>query len=170
MFIQDTTPEHTVMEIKSFGSDGISGGAGSYQEDVKDIFYWKRAVTLTLSLDAESLGLPEGQNVDVEARLVYPFHGAVASKSQTKTLIITAGTGSCKYDFPVDPPGNMDPQKFPAGSRKIVFILKTDLGPWGGPAVDALLADRIILIPSCPAVSDPPEPPDPYPANEEVVI
>ncbi len=164
IFIQDTMSEYTLIEIKSLGSDGLSGGTGNYREDVKDIFYWKRSVELTLSFDASSLGLPDDLNVDVEARLVYPFHGAVTSKSQTKTLIITAGTAIGKYDFPVDPPGNMDPQKFPVGLRKIVFTLKTDLGPWGGPAADTLLADRIILIPS------PPEPPDSYIADEEVVI
>ena len=170
IFIQDTMPEHTVIEIKSFGSDGHSGGTESYKEDVKDVFYWKRSVELTLSLDAGSLDLPDGQDVDVEVRLVYPFHGAVTSKSQTKTLTIAGGTGSSKYDFPVDPPDNTDPQKFPTGLRKIMFILKTDLVPWGGPAVDTLLADRIISIPSCPVVSDPPGSPEPYLADEEVVI
>ena len=170
IFIQDTTPEYTVMEIKSFGSNGVSGGTGNYQEDVKDVFYWKRSVKLNLSLDAGSLGLPEGQNVDVEARLVYPFHGAVTSKNQTETLTITGGSGSSKYDFPINPPANMNPQKFPAGLRKIMFILKTDLGPWGGPAVDTLLADRIILIPSYPAASNPLKPPDSYIADEEIVI
>ncbi len=170
IFIQDTTPEHTLIEIKSFGSDGLSGGTGSYKEDVKDVFYWKRAVELTLFFDAGSLGLPDGLNVDVEASLVYPFHGAVTYKNQTKTITIVAGAGSSKYDFPVNPPANMNSQKFPAGLRKIVFTLKTDLGPWGGPAVDTLLADRIILIPSYPAASNPLEPPDSYIADEEIII
>ena len=169
-FVQDSTPEHTVIEIKSNGSDGSSGGTENYKEDVEETFYWKRSVNLTLAFDAGSLGLPDGTDVDIEVILVYPFHGAAALKNQTKTLTITGGVGSCVYDFPVNPPGDMNPQKFSVGHRKMLFILNTDLSPWGGPLANALLADRIIPIPSCPVVSNPPDPPDPFRINVDLAI
>jgi len=169
-FIQDSTPEHTVIEIKSHGSDGLTGGGGNYKEDVEEAFYWKRSLHVIFQLDATGLGLPDGTDVDVEARTVYPFRGNVATKDQTVTITVNSGIGSGVYDFPIAPPGNMDPTKFPVGSRKIIWTLKTDLSPWGGPTADTLLATRMVLIPASPVTSSPPGPPRTYSISMQVTI
>ena len=169
-FIQDTTPEHTIIEIKSFGSNGVSGGTGDYREDLTDRFYWKREVNIGLQLDITSLAIPNGTNVDITAELVYPFKGSILLKEQTLTLTVNSGLATANYNFPVNPPGDMTPLKFPVGRRKIIWVLKTDLDPWGGPSANSILADRIIIIPSSTVVSDPPDPPDAFSTNTELVI
>ena len=170
IFLQDTTPEHTIIEIKSFGSNGVSGGIGDYREDVTDRFYWKREINIGLQLDVTSLVLPDGTNVDIAAGLVYPFKGSILLKEQTLTLTVNSGLATANYSFPVNPPGDMTPLKFPVGRRKIIWVLKTDLGPFGGPSANTILADRIIIIPLSTVVSDPPDPPDVFSANTELVI
>lgn len=156
LYIQDITPEHTVVNVKSNGSDGISGGSGNYAEDVEDAFYWKRGLSLNTTTITTN-PVYQINPMPIRAEVIYSFQGKVQISAPIDVNFdLTTGTGSGIFTFT----GN-----FPVGSRKIIF----SVGP-GGPGAGNLLATKMLCIPLASAVAVVPLPPSQYDLDVDVKI
>ena len=155
-FIQDTTPEHTVITIKSNGSDGLAGGSGNYTEDQSDTFYWKRGSNVNATIRTKNL-VYQINPMPIRTEVIYPFQGKVQKSATVDVNFdLTAGIGNGTFTFA----GN-----FPVGSRKIIF----SVGP-GGPGAGNLLATKMLCISPAQAVAVTPLPSPQYTLNMDVEI
>ncbi len=162
VFIQDTNtpPEYTVINIRSTGSNGMSGGSGNYAEDVEDVFYWRRGLSVNARITTTE-PLFSGRNVSIRVQLIYSRHGIVnlpLPEDANAVAIDGSGNGTGNFVFV----GN-----FPVGLRKIVFLLDENIPPY---SIGDVLTVEVFCIPPMQAAIVAPPPPSPYALDMDVRI
>ena len=114
-----------LIEIESWGSDGIDDGAippTDYGRDIVDVFYWRRSLSVNALITTDE-PLFQGRNVDIRAQLIYPEHGNIQPPADAVDTIAIdmAGDGVGAFTFA---------GVFPVGLRKVNFLIDEDIPPY----------------------------------------